>query len=161
MSVRTLIILRHAKAADPDDYATDIERPLTARGRRDAAAAGAWLAAQGLVPDSVLCSPAVRTRETLAELGVAAPVGFEHRIYTGPAADTLELLRSVGVTVGTLLLVGHNPTLSDLSHELAPYALAGRGLATAGVAVHRFEGGWSGLSAAPLTAEHTGRGQAG
>jgi phosphohistidine phosphatase len=158
MTVRTLILLRHAKAADPDDYATDIERPLTARGHRDAAAAGAWLEGRGLKPDFVLCSTAVRTRETLEELGVDAPVGYEHRIYTGPALDTLELLRQVGATVETLLLVGHNPTLSELSHELAPNALADRGLATSGIAVHRFEGAWSGLTEAALDAEHTGRG---
>nr|BFE64212.1 histidine phosphatase family protein [Dactylosporangium thailandense] len=158
MTVRTLILLRHAKAADPDDYATDIERPLAPRGHRDAAAAGAWLEEQDLRPDAVLCSTAVRTRETLAELGVEVPAVFEHRIYTGPASDTLELLQQVGATVETLLLVGHNPTLSDLSHELAPYALKDRGLATSGIAVHRFEGAWSGLSTAELTAEHTGRG---
>ncbi|MEU7865537.1 histidine phosphatase family protein [Dactylosporangium sp. NPDC049140] len=158
MTVRTLILLRHAKAADPDDYATDIERPLTARGHRDAAAAGAWLEDQGLKPDAVLCSTAVRTRETLEELGVDAPVVYEHRIYTGPALDTLDLLRQAGAAVETLLLVGHNPTLSDLSHELAPNALADRGLATSGIAVHRFEGSWSSLTEAALDAEHTGRG---
>ncbi|WP_426509137.1 SixA phosphatase family protein [Dactylosporangium sp. McL0621] len=158
MTVRTLILLRHAKAADPDDYATDIERPLTARGHRDAAAAGAWLEDQGLKPDAVLCSTAVRTRETLEELGVDAPVIYEHRIYTGPALDTLDLLRQAGATVETLLLVGHNPTLSDLSHELAPNGLADRGLATSGIAVHRFEGAWSSLTEAALDAEHTGRG---
>jgi phosphohistidine phosphatase len=159
MTVRTLILLRHAKAADPDDYATDIERPLTARGHRDAAAAGAWLKEHDLRPDAVLCSTAVRTRQTLEALGVEAPVVFEHRIYTGPALDTLELIRQTDPTVETLLLVGHNPTISDLSHELAPNAsLDSSGLSTSGVAVHRFEGVWSTLTEAPLTGEHTARG---
>ncbi|WP_433212689.1 SixA phosphatase family protein [Dactylosporangium sp. CS-047395] len=158
MTVRTLILLRHAKAADPDDYATDIERPLTARGHRDAAAAGAWLKEQNLQPDAVLCSTAVRTRETLADTGVEAPALFEHRIYTGPAFDTLDLIRQVGADVETLLLVGHNPTISDLSHELAPNALADRGMATSGIAVHRFEGTWASLADAQLSSEHTARG---
>jgi phosphohistidine phosphatase len=158
MTVRTLILLRHAKAADPDDYATDIERPLTARGHRDATAAGAWLKEQNLQPDAVLCSTAVRTRETLADTGVEAPTLFEHRIYTGPAFDTLDLIRQVGADVSTLLLVGHNPTISDVSHELAPNALADRGMATSGIAVHRFEGTWASLADAQLFAEHTARG---
>src|SRR5262249_28304606 len=111
MTVRTLILLRHAKAANPDDYSTDIERPLSPRGHRDAAAAGSRLRDEGLRPDAVLCSTAVRTRETLRELGLGdVPVGYERRIYVGPAADTLELLRSVEADVATLLIIGHNPT---------------------------------------------------
>ncbi|MEV8514293.1 histidine phosphatase family protein [Dactylosporangium sp. NPDC051484] len=160
MTVRTLILLRHAKAANPDDYATDIERPLTARGHRDAAAAGHWLRKAGLVPDAVLCSTAVRTRQTLDELRLAGevPVTYEHRIYVGPADDTLDLIRHVDATVATLLLVGHNPTISDLSDTLAPRALADGGLATSGIAVHRFNGSWRGLESAGLTDQHTARG---
>jgi phosphohistidine phosphatase len=158
MPVRTLILLRHAKAADPDDYATDIERPLAPRGQRDAAAAGAWLKEQDLRPDAVLCSPAVRTRQTLEALELEAPVVYEHRIYTGPAFDTLELIQQTGAAVSTLLLVGHNPTISDLSHELFTGSLDSAGLSTSGLAVHRFEGAWSALSAADLALEHTARG---
>jgi phosphohistidine phosphatase len=161
MTVRTLILLRHAKAADPDDYATDIERPLTARGHRDATAAGLWLAAEGYVPDAVLCSTAVRTRETLSDLSLKSdksPVAFDPRIYAGPALDTLDLIQTVGATVETLLLVGHNPTISDLSDELAPRALEDGGLATSGIAVHRFEGTWKDLAAAALVNQHTARG---
>ncbi|GAA2368770.1 histidine phosphatase family protein [Dactylosporangium salmoneum] len=158
MTVRTLILLRHAKAADPDDYATDLERPLTARGHRDAAAAGAWLREAGLQPDAALCSTSVRTRETLDELALQdVPVIYEHRIYVGPAMDTLELVQQSDASVQTLLLVGHNPTISDLSDSLAPRALD-RGLATSGIAIHRFEGTWKDLEAAPLTAQHTARG---
>ncbi|MFG2038841.1 SixA phosphatase family protein [Dactylosporangium sp. NPDC048998] len=160
MTVRTLILLRHAKAANPDDYATDIERPLTARGHRDAAAAGHWLRKAGLAPDAVLCSTAVRTRQTLDELRLAGevPVTYEHRIYVGPSDDTLDLIRHVDVTVAILLLVGHNPTISDLSDMLAPRALTDGGLATSGIAVHRFKGSWRDLESAGLTDEHTARG---
>ncbi|GAA3449138.1 SixA phosphatase family protein [Dactylosporangium matsuzakiense] len=157
MTERTLILLRHAKAADPDDYATDIERPLAPRGRRDAAAAGAWLKEQDLRPEAVLCSPAVRTRQTLAELGLDAPVVYEHRIYTGPALDTLELIQQTAASVATLLLVGHNPTISDLSNELYSASLDSTGLSTSGLAVHRFEGTWASLTRAPLAAAHTAR----
>jgi phosphohistidine phosphatase len=63
VSTRTLVILRHAKAANPQGVA-DPDRPLSQRGHADAAAAGVWLARRGLQPDLVVCSPALRTRQT-------------------------------------------------------------------------------------------------
>jgi hypothetical protein len=63
MTMHTLVLLRHAKAERPDRYPQDVDRPLSSRGRADAAAAGRWLADAGLVPDRVLCSPSVRTRD--------------------------------------------------------------------------------------------------
>lgn len=168
ISGRTLILLRHAKSVDPDPYPTDLERPLSPRGRRDAAAAGDWLRDQGLVPDLVICSPAVRTRETLQGLTLerqalegqaldAAPVVFEHRVYLGPAHDTLDLLQG-SPDATTLLLIGHNPTLSMLSDLLDPDALPDEGLATSGIAVHLVPGAWRDLETAPLKTHHAARG---
>src|SRR5258705_4178972 len=159
MTVRTLILLRHAKAADPNDYRTDTERPLRPRGHRDAAAAGVWLRDVGLRPDAVLCSTAVRTRETLQELGLdEVPVVYERRIYLGPAPDTLELIQQTDPDVATLLVVGHNPTISDLSDMLAPDELPDTCLATSGIAVHTFTATWQDLATAELTRHHTPRG---
>jgi phosphohistidine phosphatase len=158
MTERTLILLRHAKSVDPDPYPTDLERPLSPRGRRDAAAAGAWLREQGLLPDLVLCSTAVRTRETLQGLALTSPVVFEHRLYLGPAHDTLELLRNGAPDVSTLLVIGHNPTLSMLSDLLDPDALPDEGLATGGIAVHTVAGAWRDLETAALKTHHTARG---
>ena len=62
-SDRTLLLLRHAKSDYPDDVA-DHERPLAPRGVRDAPHTGTWLADAGRVPDLVLCSDALRTRQT-------------------------------------------------------------------------------------------------
>ncbi len=159
MTERTLILLRHAKSVDPDPYPTDLERPLSPRGRRDAAAAGDWLREQGLLPDLVLCSTAVRTRETLEGLRLAAlPVMFEHRLYLGPAHDTLDLIRDGAPDVSTLLVIGHNPTLSMLADLLAPDALPDEGLPTSGIAVHTVSGAWRDLGTAALRTHHTARG---
>src|SRR5437868_8016943 len=94
---RTLLVLRHAKAAG-EPGVDDIERPLTGGGRRDASAAGRWLLSRGVTPDWVLCSPARRARETWervrAALGAAAPgddaVSFEQRLYDAGAQDLLD-----------------------------------------------------------------------
>lgn len=67
---RRLIVLRHAKATHKPGF-TDVDRPLTARGLRDADAAGEWLRDRELIPDLVLCSSALRTRETWDRVALA------------------------------------------------------------------------------------------
>jgi phosphohistidine phosphatase len=121
-STRQLILLRHAKSAWPDDVA-DHERPLAPRGRRDAPAAGKWLRKSDYVPDQVLCSTARRARETwqLAEekLGAHPQTAFEDRVYGASSADLLALARQTSADVHTLLIVGHDPAMQELTLELA------------------------------------------
>ncbi|GAA2150322.1 SixA phosphatase family protein [Actinomadura napierensis] len=113
----TLIVLRHAKAVA--GFGTpDIERTLNDRGRRDAAAAGEWLRAEGLVPGRVLCSPAARTRETLGLLAVRADTAFEGGIYDNDPGVLMSLVAETADGVGTLLLVGHNPSVHQFVHDL-------------------------------------------
>ena len=98
-TARTLLVLRHAKAAG-EPGVNDLRRPLTGRGRRNADEAGRWLLAQGLSPDRVVCSSSQRTRETWARvstaLGAAAPdpgaVTFDRRAYDADAQGLLYLL---------------------------------------------------------------------
>lgn len=113
----TLILLRHAKAVAGLGMA-DVDRTLNDRGRRDAAAAGEWLRENGLVPDSVLCSTAARTRETLALLGIDAEVSFESGIYDNDPDGLLMLVNRTPDDVERLLLVGHNPSVHQLVHDL-------------------------------------------
>jgi phosphohistidine phosphatase len=149
------VILRHAKADRPDGVG-DFDRPLTARGRADAAAAGEWLTAHGYAPDLALVSPASRARETWAGTGLRAPAEYHQDLYFGGVTEALVLVRAVGEEVGTVVVVGHNPTLSHLSLLLDP---AADGLRTAGLAVHRFDGPWQrcGPRRAELAAAHTAR----
>jgi phosphohistidine phosphatase len=162
VSTRTLVILRHAKAANPG-HVGDIDRPLTARGHADAAAAGAWLNHRGYTPDLVLCSPARRTRETwhgAAFALMAAPsVRYEPDVYAAPTSALLELIRGIDDSINAVLLIGHNPGLSQLSALLDPERSDPGGLRTAGIAVHAVTGAWvdCGPDRAPLTAAHTAR----
>lgn len=164
MSARTLVLLRHAKAASPQ-HTADHDRPLTARGHADAAAAGAWLRARGLRPARVLCSPARRTRETWNSVRVAvgdggtAEVVLAAELYERGAADALELIRATPADVETLIVVGHNPTISTISTILDADTEVEDGLRTAGLAVHQVDGDWSDCrpGRAPLTAAHTAR----
>jgi phosphohistidine phosphatase len=168
MTDRVLVIMRHAKA-EQSESKRDVDRALTARGRADARTAGAWLATNGIQPDSVLCSPAVRTRgtwhevaiglaETLAE-GVRAPaVAYDVDLYNAGVAAALDLIREVDADTTTVLVIGHNPTVSALSHRLDDTRMrAAGGLRTSGMAVHRVATPWADVAAATLTAEHTPR----
>jgi phosphohistidine phosphatase len=164
MTERTLVLLRHAKADHPSGV-SDEQRPLTARGHADAGAAGAWLARAGLRPDLVICSPSKRTRQTwhgvaVALAGDATPqIRYEEDVYDGGAKDLLALVRRAGDDVRTILLIGHNPSVSMLSSLLDPAAdNESDGLRTSGLAVHR-AATWAdfGRGGAKLTAVHTAR----
>jgi phosphohistidine phosphatase len=168
MTERTLVLLRHAKAEHVSDLA-DADRSLTRRGHADAAAAGDWLARHGHLPDLVICSPAKRTRQTwhavaiaLGERARSAPtVRYERRAYTGSAEDLLALVRTIDEGVGTVLVIGHNPTISQLSATLDPSAAGDSdGLRTGGIAIHEVADAWAtcGAAPAPLADAHTARG---
>ena len=159
--MRRLVILRHAKAANPEGV-DDHERPLAARGHVDAAAVGAWLVGHDTAPDLVLCSTSRRTRETWADVAAALPttptVRYDDRVYLASALDLLELVTEVDDDVQTLALVGHNPSTSQLSRLLDP--VNGAELATAGIALHDLDAPWRATrpGAAALVKAHTARG---
>ena len=172
MTARTLVLLRHAKAETPGET-PDFDRKLTIIGQADADAAGAWLSDEGLRPGLVICSPAARTRQTWHGVAVAiaqavdsdeaAPeVHYEAGLYDGGRTEVVDLLRAVSDDIKTVLIVGHNPTMSDVSILLRPYEseIAFEGLKTAGLAVHRLEGSWADVEpgSMPLIELHTARG---
>ena len=124
----TLSLLRHAKSSGSNARRKDIERPLSQRGERDAPRMGDFMARQGLAPDLILCSPAVRTRQTLdlllprlaARLQEASPeIEYDDALYLGTPAAMLKRLSKVVPSMRHILLVGHNPGLQALALELA------------------------------------------
>jgi phosphohistidine phosphatase len=121
--VHTLYLLRHAKSSWSDPSLSDRERPLAPRGRRDAKRVAEHLARLGTEPELVLCSTAVRTRETLDRVqrvfGVAVTMQLEDELYGASAGELLERLRSVADDVASVMLIGHNPGLEDLALALA------------------------------------------
>ena len=119
--MRRLMLLRHAKTERADPGQRDRDRKLTKRGRDDAAVIGAYMARHGLAPDLALVSPAKRAQETWALVAPAfakAPrVVNDERIYN---AATDALFKIIGETRGahSLLVVGHNPSLSEFLGRL-------------------------------------------
>lgn len=133
-----LLLLRHAEALPPEPGQRDIERPLSSLGLAQAAAIADWLAERGLAPDRVLCSPALRTRQTLAALEPRLPLPppqFEPGIYEATPGELCALLDKHLPGARRLLLVGHNPGL-ELSVALLSTGRSGdaRGMPVASLA---------------------------
>jgi phosphohistidine phosphatase len=157
---RRLVVVRHAKA-EPHGTRPDHERALTPRGRRDAAAVGAWLVGQRLRPDLALCSDAVRAQQTWEAARAAlgeVPTRLEPRLYDVSAASVVQLIAETDAGVGTLVVVGHEPTMSAVGAALAGPESDGAAVAslrahfpTAGVAVLTLDGEWSALQADACT----------
>jgi phosphohistidine phosphatase len=114
---KTLLLLRHGKSDWDRDTGRDRERPLAKRGRKAAKAVGHIIAQAGQVPDVVVTSPTVRTRETVS---IAADAGDwscrvreDDALYGAGAPDVIALMRAEPDTTEQLMLVGHEPTWSE------------------------------------------------
>ncbi|KAI9013439.1 phosphoglycerate mutase family protein [Hyaloraphidium curvatum] len=111
-----LLLLRHLKSSRDSPTPDDRDRPLSKRGRKAGPLVRAFLASRGPVPDAVVCSTALRARQTLelvrAALGGAAE-RFEDRVYEATREALAGVLREESAP--TLLLVGHNPGMEELA----------------------------------------------
>ncbi len=164
--VRNLVLMRHAKSDYPDGVA-DHDRPLAARGIHEAGLAGDWLRENLPAIDAVLCSSAVRTRQTLERSGIKATVSFLDRLYGAGPGSMIEEINRVGDEPDTLLVIGHEPTVSQVALGLADRghsdsrAVSGikTKFPTSGIAVLRVPGSWDCLrvGAAELTSFHVPR----
>lgn len=119
--MRRLMLLRHAKSDRPPDT-PDMDRALDERGVAAARLMGAYIKRHGLIADLVLCSPARRTRETLAEMisqwpsGVA--IAIDGSLYLAAANTVLAAIRSQPERAAALLVIGHNPGLHAAAEML-------------------------------------------
>ncbi|MEM7049945.1 MAG: histidine phosphatase family protein [Acidobacteriota bacterium] len=123
MTRRTLLLLRHGKSDWTVQHDDDRQRPLNPRGRRAALTIGRFLAAAGPLPDLAIASPAERARRTL-ELAASAgawnrPVAVAEEIYSESVEGLLEhWLPGFDDSLRRVLLVGHQPTFSELLRRL-------------------------------------------
>lgn len=120
-----LVLMRHAKSDWNDPSLDDFDRPLNKRGRKAAPAMGRWCAAQGLIPQRIICSAALRTRQTLGAVieffRGDVDIRLSRRLYEDEAPGYLEAIKQGG-DAETLMLIGHN----EATHDIAKL-LAGRG----------------------------------
>lgn len=117
--MRTLMLLRHGTTEDSRPGHRDDARRLTPAGEQQAAELGDHLRREHVQPDLVLCSPATRARQTVAALGLAAPVEVTDRLYQAGGDEILALLRDLDDNIQHVLVVGHSPALPAMAQELA------------------------------------------
>jgi phosphohistidine phosphatase len=149
-----LYLLRHAKAA-PQHDGGDRGRPLEQRGRRAAESVAAWIADHKISPELVLCSPAIRTRQTLDIVSPAfarpPEIRIEDNLYLATARQLLTRLRQLSSGLVSVMLVGHNPGFHELANYLSDVAsgpLSARiaaGFPTAALARYETDVDWSAL----------------
>lgn len=134
--MKRLLLLRHANAEAADAGTEDIDRQLSPRGRGEALDAAERIARAGLRIDALLVSPALRTRETAtivaAELDMPLGLTIEPELYPGDPALLLRPLSRCPEQYNTVMIVGHNPGISELGQRfkktLPPVELPTAGL---------------------------------
>jgi phosphohistidine phosphatase len=139
----TLVLLRHGKSDWSGDH-PDRDRPLAPRGRRQAAEAGRWLASHGPAVELAVVSPARRASHTwelaAAELPDPPPVRYADAAYAFDGSDLRALVEELPVASSVVALVGHNPALEELLHDLTG---SWREMTTACLALVSWRGRWA------------------
>jgi phosphohistidine phosphatase len=123
--MKTLYLMRHAKSSWSFDDLSDKERPLNGRGRDDAPAMGQALANRDIQLDLLVASPAVRALSTAALVAKELQYPPERievidRIYEAEVMDLLDVVRQLPDGADSVLLVGHNNTITDFANLLSP-----------------------------------------
>lgn len=120
---KRLTLVRHAKSSWSNPDLFDFDRPLNKRGMKDAPMMGRYLADQGFLFDLLLVSPAIRARMTAEALVDQLDIDHEQLtfnpdIYQATVRDLLELLWDIADIHKNVLLIGHNPGITDLANFL-------------------------------------------
>jgi phosphohistidine phosphatase len=122
-AVRTVLLLRHGKSSWSDPALADVDRPLAPRGERAAKSIAKYLRRKKVRPALVLCSPSLRTRQTLAaiepSLGRRSRVELVPQLYAASERELLERLQALPDSIESVMIIGHNPGLQDLALALA------------------------------------------
>lgn len=115
--MKQLLLMRHGDALRGTPEMSDHARPLSEEGRIEVAQAGAWLRSAGKLPHGVLCSTALRTRQTVEALALPASVVartiFSDQLYLASPGEILQCIQALPEAGDAILLVGHNPGIRD------------------------------------------------
>ena len=122
---RTLIMVRHAKSSWANPLQSDFDRPLNERGNKDAPEMGAKLKKMGIMPDLIISSTAKRTRQTAKKLAAALgydeeAIKWEEKLYHCIPSVIEEVIYETSDRVRTLMIVAHNPGITEFVNHLAP-----------------------------------------
>ncbi len=141
--MKTLLMMRHAKSSWGSGVASDHERPLNKRGRKDAPVMASLLCNYDEVPELIVSSDAKRTCETLdlmlpvfEKFGAEPTVEIESSFYHAPASEWLEKLAEISDDYSSVMFLGHNPGAEEF---VMHFESAHHSMPTAAIACFRFE----------------------
>jgi phosphohistidine phosphatase len=122
--MKTLFLVRHAKSSWGDPALPDHDRPLNERGLHDVAAMGKRLAQRDVKPDVVLTSTAIRALATAEQIAKTLDIKHKHivvdeRLYAAPASELLGVIHELDDKLKRVMLVAHNPGLTELAHHFS------------------------------------------
>ena len=125
--MKRLTLMRHANAQWKDPQISDFDRPLNRRGICEAEAMSRRLIELKLIPTIVLTSSARRALQTaeIVARELAVPprnMRTDESLYLAPAADILRLIQTTGPRIPHLMIIGHNPGITEVANLLAPTA---------------------------------------
>jgi phosphohistidine phosphatase len=153
--MKTLFLVRHAKSSWDDPSLADVDRPLNARGERDAPKMGKRLAKRDVKLDLILSSPANRAITTAQALADKLDyklknIVVDDRLYPGDMNVLFKSVHDLGNKLNCVMIVGHHPALSKLAHRLSSDITH---MPTCAVAQFRFQAkSWRNVSGATLVA---------
>ena len=133
--MKTIILVRHAKAKDAFIGQKDFDRTLSEKGQKDIVKSGRIFEKLNLKPELILCSQSIRTRMTLdllnPFLGKNSQICYPDEIYENNTSDILKLIAKQNDNIERILIVGHNPSMQELTEILSeegfPYDNFGTG----------------------------------
>ena len=150
--MKTLYLLRHAKAQDQTENQTDFERELTPVGYRQLEEIAHYATSQFVNPELIVASAAVRTTQTAQTIAANCQwnkelIQFHKSLYNAGIKEYARIIQNVPDSIQTAILVGHNPTISDLTGYLSgtePLELPTAGLVKLTLFTDTWEGVGSG-----------------
>ena len=141
--MKKIYLIRHAKSSWDNPELRDFDRPLAKKGIKAAKKMGKYILDTGINPDLVLCSPAARTRQTLDILNKQAKLEKELRyldfIYSSDETDLLQYIQKQLNSEGSVMIVGHNPTMIMLTEIISGQEFPYKKFSTGSMAVLKLD----------------------
>jgi phosphohistidine phosphatase len=121
MTLRRILLMRHAKSDWDAGIETDHQRPLNGRGKKDAPKIALHLKQLGWVPDLVLCSDATRTKQTFEKMAkqIESQVSFLPNLYESSPTIMLNEIAFVSDEIQSVMILAHNPGISECTEALS------------------------------------------
>ena len=140
--MKKIFFLRHAKSSWSDFSLKDFDRPLSTRGIQDAELMGNYFKAKKIGLDVIISSPSKRTKETLDHFFSSniSEIEYEKSLYHAHLEDVLEVITSSLEEIDTIMIVGHNPSMHEVTEFLSGDFLPK--YPTCGLASLTYEGEW-------------------